>query len=126
MIFLSLVFSLFFFFFFQAEDGIRDYKVTGVQTCALPISPAEAVGCMPRPGAPGCRADMPSACALGFERIAGLSNSRCSRSQPAVTAMVAASPIAPAILIVLLAPIDPYAGRNTPREWRRCPRGGDR
>src|SRR6266446_8706112 len=27
-----------FFFFFQAEDGIRDYKVTGVQTCALPIS----------------------------------------------------------------------------------------
>src|SRR5256885_708622 len=28
------------FFFFQAEDGIRDYKVTGVQTCALPICPA--------------------------------------------------------------------------------------
>src|SRR5256885_12876947 len=27
-----------FLFFFQAEDGIRDYKVTGVQTCALPIS----------------------------------------------------------------------------------------
>src|SRR6266850_4109201 len=26
-------------FFFQAEDGIRDYKVTGVQTCALPIFP---------------------------------------------------------------------------------------
>ena len=25
-------------FFFQAEDGIRDYDVTGVQTCALPIS----------------------------------------------------------------------------------------
>src|SRR2546425_5031687 len=29
-----------FFFFFQAEDGIRDKLVTGVQTCALPISPA--------------------------------------------------------------------------------------
>src|SRR6266850_4421894 len=28
-------------FFFQAEDGIRDYKVTGVQTCALPISDAD-------------------------------------------------------------------------------------
>src|SRR6266446_9167023 len=28
---------MFVFFFFQAEDGIRDYKVTGVQTCALPI-----------------------------------------------------------------------------------------
>src|SRR5256885_10665937 len=31
------------FFFFQAEDGIRDYKVTGVQTCALPISPRRFV-----------------------------------------------------------------------------------
>src|SRR5256885_7909454 len=29
-------------FFFQAEDGIRDYKVTGVQTCALPISRVDA------------------------------------------------------------------------------------
>src|ERR1039457_1751297 len=29
--------SSYFFVFFQAEDGIRDYKVTGVQTCALPI-----------------------------------------------------------------------------------------
>src|SRR5258706_3038503 len=29
-----------FFFFFQAEDGIRDWSVTGVQTCALPIYPA--------------------------------------------------------------------------------------
>src|SRR3989442_8557631 len=28
---------VFFFFFFQAEDGIRDADVTGVQTCALPI-----------------------------------------------------------------------------------------
>src|SRR5256885_11696691 len=31
--------------FFQAEDGIRDYKVTGVQTCALPISDkAQVIG----------------------------------------------------------------------------------
>src|SRR5258708_34501613 len=30
------------FFFFQAEDGIRDDLVTGVQTCALPISALEA------------------------------------------------------------------------------------
>src|SRR5256885_12733076 len=36
------------FFFFQAEDGIRDYKVTGVQTCALPISQArrQSHGCV--------------------------------------------------------------------------------
>src|SRR5258706_12083772 len=31
-----------FFFFFQAEDGIRDWSVTGVQTCALPISVCDA------------------------------------------------------------------------------------
>src|SRR5438552_5772309 len=37
---LSLSF-VFVFFFFQAEDGIRDDLVTGVQTCALPISPQE-------------------------------------------------------------------------------------
>src|SRR5205085_8593180 len=33
-----LMVSVVFFFFFQAEDGIRDLTVTGVQTCALPIS----------------------------------------------------------------------------------------
>src|SRR5437879_11217050 len=44
MIFASLasvmcvLISFVFFFFFQAEDGIRDTSVTGVQTCALPIS----------------------------------------------------------------------------------------
>src|SRR5688572_30866104 len=32
-----VVFMMFCFFFFQAEDGIRDLTVTGVQTCALPI-----------------------------------------------------------------------------------------
>src|SRR5215213_8406048 len=38
---MSLVVSKYinFFFFFQAEDGIRDWSVTGVQTCALPICP---------------------------------------------------------------------------------------
>src|SRR5476649_1663740 len=35
---ISLRFSLAPFCFFQAEDGIRDHCVTGVQTCALPIS----------------------------------------------------------------------------------------
>src|SRR6266496_752742 len=45
---------VFFFFFFQAEDGIRDLYVTGVQTCALPISERRAE--VPRfnaGGAPG-------------------------------------------------------------------------
>src|SRR5256886_8262148 len=35
------------FFFFQAEDGIRYLTVTGVQTCALPIS-AQDILCIPR------------------------------------------------------------------------------
>src|SRR2546430_9188350 len=36
---MSITYRFFlFFFFFQAEDGIRDLTVTGVQTCALPIS----------------------------------------------------------------------------------------
>src|SRR5688572_30895988 len=37
---------LFFFFFFQAEDGIRDLTVTGVQTCALPISVRYNLSCL--------------------------------------------------------------------------------
>src|SRR3989441_6118750 len=41
-----------FFFFFQAEDGIRDKLVTGVQTCALPISAPP-----PRRGGPRGRPD---------------------------------------------------------------------
>src|SRR3989441_2383341 len=44
VIFIDVVDHVFlFFFFFQAEDGIRDKLVTGVQTCALPISPQRAL-----------------------------------------------------------------------------------
>src|SRR6266498_5285922 len=52
-----------FFFFFQAEDGIRDADVTGVQTCALPIS--------------GCTALLMNAIRLSWET----SSTRCSRSE---------------------------------------------
>ena len=37
LVVLFFCFYFFGFFFFQAEDGIRDWSVTGVQTCALPI-----------------------------------------------------------------------------------------
>src|SRR5260221_5355987 len=44
-----------FFFFFQAEDGIRDHCVTGVQTCALPISTgADPAARPPRSACPRC------------------------------------------------------------------------
>src|SRR5215204_2564985 len=41
--FLNCVSNINIFFFFQAEDGIRDHCVTGVQTCALPISAFKAL-----------------------------------------------------------------------------------
>src|SRR5439155_4070138 len=52
-------FFLLIFFFFQAEDGIRDGHVTGVQTCALPISFSTSPPCRPRctirPSPQACR-----------------------------------------------------------------------
>src|SRR2546422_10856956 len=85
-----------FFFFFQAEDGIRDVAVTGVQTCALPISASrleevlgvtldaraqtvggllvEALGRIPRPGERfalnGLEFDILAATATRVERVA--------------------------------------------------------
>src|SRR2546427_7951421 len=47
--------NVFFFFFFQAEDGIRDLTVTGVQTCALPICYTVAEGLAA--GNPGKKGD---------------------------------------------------------------------
>ena len=38
IVMMMMLLLLLLFFFFQAEDGIRDTSVTGVQTCALPIS----------------------------------------------------------------------------------------
>src|SRR5256885_13072121 len=51
------------FFFFQAEDGIRDYKVTGVQTCALPIcaTPLNPPGRSSSRGGVGVQPDRPRA-----------------------------------------------------------------
>src|SRR2546421_9593342 len=51
------------FFFFQAEDGIRDLIVTGVQTCALPISPAAPIAERPSPSRGAIRSpDLPRSC----------------------------------------------------------------
>src|SRR2546429_5059651 len=51
------------FFFFQAEDGIRDVAVTGVQTCALPISFARFAS----PSYPIQRVFIPTRGFLSFE-----------------------------------------------------------
>src|SRR5689334_23940787 len=42
LVLVNFYYFFFVFFFFQAEDGIRDGTVTGVQTCALPISREES------------------------------------------------------------------------------------
>src|SRR5438093_3079673 len=55
----------FFFFFFQAEDGIRDWSVTGVQTCALPISQRS-------PGGPVARAERRRSAGTGVRGVAEL------------------------------------------------------
>src|SRR5256885_11155144 len=92
------------FFFFQAEDGIRDYKVTGVQTCALPISglnrPAKMTPCpsvidhgMRSTGTPSGRttsthARARQACAAEAETVAtigGLSDPRLSARARAIS-----------------------------------------
>src|SRR6266567_2650438 len=62
------------YFFFQAEDGIRFLTVTGVQTCALPISP--------RPGWPPNRAGKPWAAKPGKSRRSRPWTSRAGGPSP--------------------------------------------
>src|SRR5699024_11462194 len=77
----SVVFMSY-YFFFQAEDGIRDRNVTGVQTCALPISPTS-----PRP--PERSTFVARSCAFTSAAVmpsaisrSGCSDTRISRSAP--------------------------------------------
>src|SRR5688500_19065312 len=71
----------FLYFFFQAEDGIRDYKVTGVQTCALPISHGvlddAAHGPDLRPGPAGAREGDDVEGAGVLEQVAEIGRASC-------------------------------------------------
>src|SRR5690349_21975358 len=62
-----------FFFLFQAEDGIRDLYVPGVQTCALPISlgSGDPVGLTYLGGAPNAQGVGVSSGRDAFERVVG-------------------------------------------------------
>src|SRR5690606_16119204 len=55
-------------FFFQAEDGIRDFHVTGVQTCALPISAVDSV-------------EDGSGCAIAAPAISSVSGTKTARKR---------------------------------------------
>src|SRR2546427_4166650 len=72
-----------FFFFFQAEDGIRDLTVTGVQTCALPISGARSGSwvSIPTPSAIIVRVGVPRA-HVGRGWIASSLMLTCCSRQP--------------------------------------------
>src|SRR5438067_12710725 len=71
------------FFFFQAEDGIRYRNVTGVQTCALPISGVGDRGAASR-DPEGSREAAPrlAPCASGPRLPGGWPRSRAARAQP--------------------------------------------
>src|ERR671918_1381165 len=80
-------------FFFQAEDGIRYYKVTGVQTCALPICPSAPrfgryVGCPQSCGRGAVPLAEPDAgghlqlLCIPSATAAGVPGMRCSRWVP--------------------------------------------
>src|SRR5687768_18119837 len=94
-------------FFFQAEDGIRDVAVTGVQTCALPIFLVDQVDAARAGRLPGLRGD------LGEDVRRGVVDDRLRGVEP--------EPVE----VVLLDP-QPDVGRSEERrvgkEWRsrRC------
>src|SRR5207249_5240921 len=65
-----LVLLCLYFFFFHAEDGIRDRNVTGVQTCALPIYPLECGVVLPSARTVEVAAEAPGVEAESFARTA--------------------------------------------------------
>src|SRR6266581_4355393 len=118
-------------FFFQAEDGIRDGRVTGVQTCALPISAAGWPGW----GEGAGRTFLPGA---GFDERTwfpplrlGLPHppaSRAGRRQPALDADLATRArcrtVSPSLRPAVAAPVDrstppPVGGQRGAALWDR-------
>src|SRR5215471_19294224 len=95
-----------FFFFFQAEDGIRDLYVTGVQTCALPIS---------FPAPPRCTAMPCSTCAP--TAMPGGSRSKGEAADRRAASARVAGKVFTTREVARLA-------RLTPSRVRRCARAG--
>src|SRR5258708_31341804 len=81
--YVALIVCLWYFFFFQAEDGIRDDLVTGVQTCALPISRKKGSrGSDPRPPSPTVRPRGAGGRSPGFLFCVGVEPDRERLSAP--------------------------------------------
>src|SRR6266478_6990025 len=91
---------MFIFFFFQAEDGIRDLTVTGVQTCALPISTRESLAWVLR--SIGLKTTCtPARSRSRAQRILASSSNRALSSTSAVTDLPASAASARALMIGL-------------------------
>src|SRR5690606_40229158 len=72
-------------FFFQAEDGIRDFHGTGVQTCALPISrrgPADRLSPSYTATAKAWRSDGAATSAHASTTLSGSASSEVARTRP--------------------------------------------
>src|SRR3712207_7504372 len=85
-----------FFFFFQAEDGIRDIGVTGVQTCALPIfSPPKALLLrrisQRKNGAPISEVTIPNGISCGAMAVRAKRSTHTSRIAPEIAEIGRAS-----------------------------------
>src|SRR5256885_15836394 len=107
---------MFLFFFFQAEDGIRDYKVTGVQTCALPISAAGACARLPLRTRLHCRSE-PPAYRLNLSTLDGPRNPGSTMSGEEITTLVER-------LDRIEAGLAPPLGRQGGKGWDTPPGGG--
>src|SRR5215813_14064479 len=94
---LILFIILFFFFFFQAEDGIRDADVTGVQTCALPISAPSSAATWRRSGAI-CASKRAAACRMP-RRSRGARSSRVTENESPLSR---AAPVAAGLATIVV------------------------
>src|SRR5271155_2181149 len=102
------------FFFFQAEDGIRDLYVTGVQTCALPISSGGNGWCGHLPSTGSCSA--PDAGAGGLVFSVDLCKGPARQVQPPATPV----PVSPYVY-----GINAGAFVATGTKWGMIRQGGD-
>src|SRR3989442_3992070 len=104
---ITLILEVFWFFFFQAEDGIRDADVTGVQTCALPICEHQGFSVDTRRDLGDCEKG-PNSVALSLTVVDAIDHDLSCHSCRCVTELpmaLAVPPVVPARIARVLHPI---------------------
>src|SRR5258707_11320819 len=94
----------FFFFFFQAEDGIRDIGVTGVQTCALPICAIREMSVFATRFAASLAVTPPRDLPISLSSMSGI-----SKETPC--------PLSPAVVMVTLRSEERRVGKECRSRW---------